>query len=147
MAPQQLENLRRDYQLQNKKILLSVGRLIERKGIDTVIQALPALLKRWPNLVYLIVGQGPAEKKLRQLVHNKNLAGRVYLIKNVTTQNLPAWYQLCDIFVLPARQIGPDVEGFGLVYLEANLFGKPVIGGRSGGVAEGVIDHQTGLLG
>ena len=135
VAAEELNRWRQDYQLENKKVLLTVGRLIDRKGIDTVIETLPELLPRWPNLVYCVIGQGPAESKLRRLISQKNLTGRVWLIKNVNNQALPAWYQLCDIFVLPARQIGPDVEGFGLVYLEANLFGKPVIGSRLCGVS------------
>jgi len=141
-----INEIRETYGLKNKKILLTVGRLVKRKGHDMVIESLPLILKRVPNLIYLIIGDGPELKNLETKINQKGLRDKVRFLTHVTTQELPAFYSLCDVFIMPARQIGPDVEGFGIVYLEANLFGKPVIAGRGGGVTDAVIDKKTGLL-
>jgi len=134
-------------ELTGKKILLTVGRLVERKGHDLVIKALPKIIQAVPNVIYLIVGAGPQQKKLAGLVNQNNLGNYVQFIGSVAQADLASFYQICDAFIMPARQLpNGDVEGFGIVYLEANLFGKPVIGGRSGGVGEAVIDGQTGIL-
>ena len=135
------------YNLKDKKILLTVGRLVERKGQDTVISALPEIIKKVPDLKYLIVGTGPYQKTLARLVDQNQLGNYVKFINPSSENDLAALYQLCDVFIMPSRQLpSGDVEGFGIVYLEANSFGKPVIGGRSGGVPEAVIDGQTGIL-
>lgn len=141
-----VNEIKEDYHLKDKKILLTVGRLVKRKGHDLVIEALPKILEKVPDTVYLIIGNGPEQKRLETLANQKSLRDQVQFLTNITDADLPAFYSACDVFVMPARQIGPDVEGFGTVYLEANLFGKPVIAGRSGGIPEAVIDRQTGLL-
>lgn len=128
------------------KILLTVGRLVERKGHDKVIAALPEVLKQIPDLVYLIVGKGPHEKSLKTQVAALNLEKHVLFAGFVPDMELPSLYRASDIFVMPARQIKKDVEGFGLVYLEANSFWKPVIAGKSGGVGDAVVDNLNGLL-
>lgn len=144
--PEQLNAVRKRFELDDKKILLTVGRLVDRKGVDLVLKALPTVITKIPDLTYLVIGSGPAEKKLKSLAKQKNLGNHVQFINSVDNLQLPIFYQACDVFVMPARQIGADVEGFGIVYLEANLFGKPVVGGRSGGVPEAIIDSQTGFL-
>ena len=142
-----IEEITGDYGLKNKKILLTVGRLVERKGHDMVIKAMPEIIKKVPTAVYLIIGEGPAQKNLEKLVNQRSLRDYVKFLGGVPNKDLPAYYQLCDVFIMPSRQLANgDVEGFGIAYLEANLFGKPVIAGRSGGVAEAVINGQTGLL-
>jgi len=124
-----------------------VGRLVQRKGHDMVIKAMPEIIKQVPDCIYLIVGGGPYKQTLERLVNKNNLRDWVKFIGTASHQDLPALYQLADVFIMPARQLdNGDVEGFGIAYLEANLFGKPVIGGKSGGVADAVIDGQTGLL-
>ncbi|MFA6254558.1 MAG: glycosyltransferase family 4 protein [Patescibacteria group bacterium] len=136
-----------EHELKGKKILLTVGRLVERKGHDMVIKALPKIIKAVPNVVYLIVGGGPNRKKLEELVNQNNLGDYVKFVGSVTQNDLASFYQIGDVFIMPARRLpNGDVEGFGIVYLEANLFGKPVIGGKSGGVPEAVLDGQTGIL-
>jgi len=135
-----------DYGLKNKKIILTVGRLVARKGHDLIIKALPAVIAKIPNLIYLIIGTGPYQKELEKLVNQQGLRDYVKFLGYITDNELPAFYQVCDVFAMPSRQIGPDVEGFGIAYLEANLFSKPVIGGKSGGVGEAVINGKTGLL-
>jgi len=133
--------------LTDKKILLTVGRLVKRKGHDAVIKALPAVIKRVPDVFYAIVGSGPETAALAALVNEKKLGRYVKFFGNVPAQDLPFFYQACRAFIMPARRLSDgDVEGFGTVYLEANAYGKPVIGGKSGGVPEAVLDGRTGLL-
>ena len=142
-----VEEIFQDYQLKDKKILLTVGRLVERKGHDMVIKTLPQIIKTLPNVIYLVVGSGPYKKNLEKLVNQSRLGDYVKFINAVDQSDLAAFYQICDVFIMPARELpNGDVEGFGIVYLEANLFGKPVIGGRSGGVPEAIIDGKTGIL-
>ena len=133
--------------LKNRKILFTVGRLIERKGHDKVIEALPLIIKKVPNVIYLICGKGPHKENLSNLVDKLNLSDYVKFLGQLPQEDLIAYYQLCDVFIMPSRQLpNGDVEGFGIVFIEANLFGKPVIGGRSGGIPEAVLDDQTGVL-
>ncbi len=135
------------YGIAGKRVLLSVGRLVPRKGIDQTIEAMPALLERHPDLHYLIVGDGPYWDALKQLVAKHGLARHVTFTGSVDDDGLRAHYALCDIFVLPNREMSDgDTEGFGLVFLEANACGKPVVGGRAGGVVEAVQDGHNGLL-
>jgi len=142
-----MDEIKNEHELHNKKVLLTVGRIVERKGHDMVIKALPQIIKEVPNIIYLIVGKGPQEEKLKNLVKKMKLAEYVKFLGAVPQEDLTAYYQACNTFIMPARQLpNGDVEGFGIVYLEANLYGKPVIGGKSGGVPEAIIDNQTGLL-
>jgi phosphatidylinositol alpha-1,6-mannosyltransferase len=143
---QGIKRLREKYNLKNKTILLSVGRLIKRKGFDKVIEALPKVLEKVPNLHYVIIGDGPELKNYELRIANYELQSDVIVINNATDDERDSWYDICDIFIMPARNINGDLEGFGLVYLEANLAGKPVIAGRSGGVADAVADGLNGLL-
>ncbi len=134
--------------LDGRRVLLTVARLVERKGHDTVIRALPRILDAFPDTAYLIVGSGPTETKLRTLAREIGVANEVVFAGEIPDDELPAYYGTCDLFVMPSRQIAEreGVEGFGIVYLEANACGKPVIGGRSGGVGEAIEDGVTGLL-
>ena len=142
-----LDEIQKNYELKDKKIILTVGRLVERKGHDMIIKALPQIIKEVPKVIYLIVGEGPERKRLEKLVNQSSLRDYVHFVGPVNQADLPAFYQLCHVFVMPARQLKDgDVEGFGIVYLEANLFGKPVVGGRSGGVPEAIIEGETGFL-
>jgi len=130
-------------------VLLSVGRLDLHKGHDVVIQALPRILKKIPSLVYIIVGDGPERKRLEQLVRHLGVASKLRMVGSVDDEHLAEYYRLCDIFILPNREIQGRldlIEGFGIVFLEAGACEKPVIGGRSGGVSDAVLHGQTGLL-
>jgi phosphatidylinositol alpha-1,6-mannosyltransferase len=142
------QNVLDAYKIHDKKVILTVGRLIERKGQDMVIKALPTVLKRFPDVVYLIVGDGPNRLALEELATSLNLEQKVIFAGLVPDEALPLYYETCDIFIMPSRTIEKTghVEGFGIVYLEANLCGKPVIGGRSGGVPDAIVDGVTGLL-
>lgn len=151
IKPEQLNEhekqiIKNELDLHHKKILLSVGRLVPRKGFDKVIEALPEVLKQIPNLVYIIIGNGPDRNRLEKLAEDLKVIGNLIIAEDIPNSNLPAFYDLANIFIMPARQIGEDIEGFGIVYLEANLFGKPVIAGKSGGVEDAVINNQTGIL-
>lgn len=135
------------YHAAGKRLLLSVGRLVERKGFDQVIRLLPPLLVQFPDLVYWIVGQGPDFPRLQKLALETGCADRIHFLGAVSAAELAACYQLCELFVLTPRVLDDgDVEGFGIVYLEAAYAGKPVIATRSGGVSEAVADGVSGLL-
>jgi phosphatidylinositol alpha-1,6-mannosyltransferase len=134
------------HNLEGKRILLTVGRLVERKGHDMVIEAMPKVLDKVPNAVYLIVGDGPNLNNLKFKILNFKLEGKVIFAGKVPDEGLSAYFDLGDVFIMPSREIDGDVEGFGIVYLEANTAGKPVIGGRSGGVSEAVKEGVSGLL-
>jgi phosphatidylinositol alpha-1,6-mannosyltransferase len=130
------------------RIILTVGGLVARKGHDMVIRALPRLRQTVPDVIYLIVGDGPYRTHLETLAVALGVQDHVIFIGKVPGEYLPDIYALSDVFVMPSReQLNVcDVEGFGIVFLEANACGKPVVGGRSGGIPDAIIDGVTGLL-
>lgn len=132
----------------NKRILLTIARLDQRKGHDMVLQAMAHLPE---DVIYLIGGSGREEARLRQLSQERNLSHRVHFLGFVPDNDLPQLYNLCDVFVMPNRitegtPLEGDIEGFGITFIEAGACEKPVVAGRSGGAVEAVIDGQTGLL-
>ncbi len=142
--------LRERYQLTGEeKILLTLSRIIERKGHDRVLEALPSVIQHFPHTRYFICGPGDQAylAKLRAMVEQKGLEPYVIFEGYVPEADLPVFYNLCDVYIMLARTIAEtgDVEGFGITYLEANACGKPVIAGCSGGVTDAVIDGVTGL--
>lgn len=142
------KTIRQQFGLTDKRIILSVGRLVERKGHDVVLKALPQVLQEIPEAHYLIVGSGTNETKLKILAKNLHVENNVTFVGQIQDDELGAFYAASDVFVMISREIPEkgDMEGFGIVYLEANSFGKPVIAGRSGGVEDAVIDGINGLL-
>ena len=138
--------IRARYHLDSKRVILTVGRLVERKGHDMVIRALPEVVKEVPEAVYLIVGRGPMEDRLRALSREMGVEDRVVFCGFVPESEILSYYQACDVFAMPNREVGGDTEGFGIVFAEAGACGKPVIGGRSGGVVEVIEDGVTGFL-
>jgi phosphatidylinositol alpha-1,6-mannosyltransferase len=133
--------------LGGKKIVLTVGRLVPRKGMDMVVRAMPAVLKERPDVHYLVVGEGEHRPQLEALIAQLGLEGNVTLVGAAGDGELIRYYRSCDIFAMPNRTMPDgDTEGFGLVFLEANACGKPVIGGKAGGAVEAVRDGETGLL-
>ncbi len=118
-----------------QKVLLTVGRLIRRKGQDLVIEAMSQLAADY-DLKYFIVGRGEEKQRLIDLIKEKKLEKRVFIFDNVDDEDLIYYYKLADIFVMPHRQEQSDVEGLGMVYLEAAKLGLPIISGNSGGVTE-----------
>ncbi|MFT5720520.1 MAG: phosphatidylinositol alpha-1,6-mannosyltransferase [Motiliproteus sp.] len=140
------ELLLQRYGLEGKKILLTVGRLIPRKGIDRTIEALPQVLAKQPESHYLVVGAGPYLAELQQLVARLGLEQHVTFAGRIAEEALVEHYRLCDLFLMPNREM-PDkeTEGFGLVFLEANACDKPVIAGLAGGAVEAVKHGYNGL--
>lgn len=129
-------------------VILTVANLVERKGHDMVIRSLPAVCQRVPDATYLIVGSGPFKERLEELAAELGVRDRVIFAGRVPDDELPDVYAMCDVFAMPsrARMAAHDVEGFGLVYLEAGACAKPVLAGRSGGIEDAVIDGFTGLI-
>lgn len=128
------------------KLILSVGRLSRRKGFDTVIRCLPGLVDDGLDAHYAIVGIGQDEAYLRKLATDIGVAGRVHQLGHVPMNDLPRWYNACDLFVLANREIDGDTEGFGIVFLEAAACGKAAVAGRAGGTGSAVMDGVTGVL-
>lgn len=133
--------------LKGKRVLLTVSRLSERKGHDQVIRTLPKLLYKIPNLIYLIAGTGTESDHLKNLSASLGLENSIRFLGYVEDQLLPSLYNLADIFIMPNREtVSGDIEGFGMVFIEANACGKPVIAGKSGGTESSVIHAETGFL-
>jgi phosphatidylinositol alpha-1,6-mannosyltransferase len=129
-------------------MLLTVGNIVERKGHDLVLKCLPELLKRWSDLVYVVVGEGPNRRPLEQLAQSLGVSGSVCFVGRADERALCNYYRRCDVMVMPSRLRARqhDVEGFGIVFLEANACGKPAIGGRCGGMADAIVHGETGFV-
>lgn len=138
--------LRQRLGLSDQPLLLTVGRLVRRKGVDTVLRALPAIAEGCPDVAYVIAGTGPDRARLERLAGRLGVQDRVHFVGQIDHDRLSLYYSAADLFVMPAREAPPDVEGFGLVFLEANACGTPVIGTRTGGIPDAIQDGETGLL-
>jgi len=138
------EDWRRQMGWENRTVILTVSRLQKRKGQDTLIRALPAIRARHPEVLYAIVGGGEEESHLRSLAAELGQAEHVQFLGPLGDDAMAKCYQQCDLFVLPNRQVGANFEGFGMVLLEAQACGKPVIAGASGGTAETMRIPETG---
>ena len=132
--------------VEGKRILLSVGRLVARKGADRLIEAMPQIVRRCPDVHLLIAGDGPMRAKLEELIHALGLQKSVNLLGAISDRDLDDLYALAHAFALPNREMPDgDTEGFGLVFLEANACGKPVVAGLAGGAPDAVTDQVNGL--
>jgi phosphatidylinositol alpha-1,6-mannosyltransferase len=131
----------------DRPVLLSVGRLQKRKGHDQVIRALSAIRAAVPDVLYAIIGDGEEREPLTRLVaEHDGLGDCVQFLGELDDAAMIQCYQQCDLFVLANRQIGEDIEGFGMVLLEAQACGKPVLAGASGGTAETMRIPETGRV-
>ncbi len=140
------EDLRENIGLtQEQKLILSVGRLQRRKGFDNVIRSLPALIEQGLDVHYALIGIGEDHDYLTNLAAELGVTDRVHFLGHVSYEDLPRWYNACDVFAMPNREIDGDTEGFGLVYLEAAATCKPSITGNSGGTGSAVSHEETGL--
>jgi phosphatidyl-myo-inositol dimannoside synthase len=128
---------------EHKKIALSVCRLVPRKGIDTTVRAIAALQKEL-DVEYVVIGDGEDRTRLNALV--AETGARVEWIPNPDETEKWLWYAAADVFVMPVRETRDDMEGFGIVYLEAARAGVPSIASKSGGASEAVLENKTGLL-
>jgi phosphatidylinositol alpha-1,6-mannosyltransferase len=141
------EALIRKHNLAGKKVVLTVGRLVARKGIDMTLQAMARLVQQRQDLHYLVVGDGEMRGQLERSILELGLQAYVTLVGKVSDDELLAYLRTCDLFVMANRTMPDgDTEGFGLVFREANACHKPVVGGRAGGAVEAVQDGQSGLL-
>ena len=134
--------------LSGKKIIVSVGRLVHRKGQDKLIESMSAIVQEIPNAHLLLVGEGPYRTHLTKLVRKHHLEDYVTFIGRIQYAQLPSYICVGDIFAMPSRSrfAGLEVEGLGIVYLEASACGLPVIAGASGGAPDAVISGQTGVV-
>lgn len=140
--------LRARYRLGNRPVVVCLSRLVPRKGQDMLIRAMPAIRQRVPDAALVIVGGGPYRSALHKLAHSFGVADDVVFTDAVPGDELPAHHAMADVFAMPCRTRGAglDVEGLGIVYLEASATGVPVVAGRSGGAPETVRDGQTGVV-
>jgi phosphatidylinositol alpha-1,6-mannosyltransferase len=129
-----------------RRVVLTVGRLQQRKGQDCMTRALAVVRKQIPDVLYAVVGDGEERAALEALVRQERLDDHVQFFGAVDDRVLAQCYQQCDLFALPNRRVGEDFEGFGMVLLEAQACGKPVIAGDSGGTAETMAAPETGLV-
>ena len=139
--------LRQSLGLTNKKVIVSVGRLVHRKGQDYLISALPEILLHHPDTHILMVGEGPYRRKLEALTVNLALKNSITFIGRIQYADLPSYICVGDLFAMPSRSrlAGLEVEGLGIVYLEASACGLPVIAGKSGGAPDAVLEGVTGV--
>jgi phosphatidylinositol alpha-1,6-mannosyltransferase len=130
----------------DRPVLLSVGRLQKRKGHDQMIRALPEIRRAIPDVLYVIIGDGEERETLVRLAAEHDCLDRVQFLGELDDEAMIECYQQCDLFVLANRQVGQDIEGFGIVLLEAQACGKPVLAGASGGTAETMRIPDTGMV-
>jgi phosphatidylinositol alpha-1,6-mannosyltransferase len=138
--------VRARYGLGMRPVVVCVSRLVQRKGQDTLLRAWPAVLRQVPDATLLIVSGGPYAKTLHELAQQSGVSESVCFTGPVPQAELPAYYAAGDVFAMPCRtrRRGLDVEGLGIVYLEASATGLPVVGGDSGGAPDAILPDETG---
>ena len=136
------------YRLDGRRVIVSVGRLVHRKGQDELVKAMPKILEQFPDAILLFVGEGPIKQMLFNSAKQLGVLPKVVFTGRVSHHDLPDYICLGEIFAMPVRSrfSGLEVEGLGIVYLEASACGLPVIVGNSGGAVDAVLDKKTGLL-
>jgi phosphatidyl-myo-inositol dimannoside synthase len=141
-------DLRSRYGLGERPVVVCLSRLVPRKGQDMLIRALPGIRRQIPDAALVIVGNGPHRETLQRLAHRHGVEAHVLFTGGVPGEELPAHHAMADVFAMPCRTRGGglDVEGLGIVYLEASACGVPVVAGRSGGAPETVRDGETGVV-
>jgi phosphatidylinositol alpha-1,6-mannosyltransferase len=146
-APVDATNLRKELELSDKKVIVSVGRLVHRKGQDTLVEALPTILTKVPNAHLLFVGVGPHLEYIHKRAIQLGVLNHISFVGRVKYQELPEFICVGDVFAMPSRSrlAGLEVEGLGIVYLEASACGLPVVGGKSGGAPDALLEGETGF--
>lgn len=145
-STREVERLKIKYNIGDKKVILTVGRLVRRKGHDIMIKVLAELYKKRQDFVYLIVGGGADRGYLEDLARRQGALPFVHFAGALSPEELPAYYVLCEFFAMPARELdGGDVEGFGIVFIEAAYYGKPSLAGKAGGMGEAVLHGRNGF--
>jgi phosphatidylinositol alpha-1,6-mannosyltransferase len=140
--------VRERYGLGERPVVVCVSRLVPRKGQDMLIRALPAIRRRVPEAALLLVSGGPYRTKLEALARSAGVSSDVIFTGSVPWAELPAHYAAGDVYAMPCRTraAGLDVEGLGIVYLEASATGLPVVGGDSGGAPDALLEGETGYV-
>ena len=140
--------IRRSIGYSHRAVIVCVARLMPRKGQDRLIESLRLIQRRVPHAALLIVGSGPYEAKLKKLALSCGVEDDVYFTGKVPQEHLPLWYAAGDVFAMPCRTRngGWDVEGLGIVFLEASATGLAVVAGNSGGAPGAVLDGKSGLI-
>jgi phosphatidylinositol alpha-1,6-mannosyltransferase len=131
---------------QDRKVIITVGRLQERKGQDMMIRALAELVEDMPDILYAIIGRGDCRAALEVLTKSLSLQQHVMFMDEISDEQMIQCYQQCDVFILPNRTINNDIEGFGMVLVEAQSCGKGVIAGDSGGTRETMKLNESGYI-
>ncbi|HTR69903.1 MAG TPA: glycosyltransferase family 4 protein [Mycobacteriales bacterium] len=141
-------DLRRRLGVADRPVVVCVSRLMPRKGQDMLIRAWPEISRRVPGAALVLVGGGPSRHRLERLAKRCGVADSVVMSGSVSHAELPSWFCAGDVFAMPCRERlrGLDVEGLGIVFLEASACGRPVVAGRSGGSVDAVRDGETGRL-
>ena len=134
------------YRPRGERILLTVTRLYPYKGVDRMLESLPAISQAVPDVKYLIVGEGPDRQRLEDLAARLGLQTQVSFLGRLALSDIVDLYNVADLFVMLSREEPPDVEGFGLVFLEAAACGLPSVGGRSGGIPDAIEEGKSGWL-
>ena len=147
-APVDATALKDQLGIGNKKVIVSVGRLVHRKGQDTLIEAMPEIVSSIPDAHLLMIGEGPYRAYLENRAKALDVQSSVTFIGRIQYADLPRYICTGDIFVMPSRSrlAGLEVEGLGIVYLEASACGLPVVAGNSGGAPDAVLEGKTGLV-
>ncbi|MGF1671365.1 MAG: glycosyltransferase family 4 protein [Balneolaceae bacterium] len=144
--PIEADGLKNDLNLSDKKIIITVTRVIYRKGVDLVIRAVHKLKDKIPEICYVVIGDGPELENCKNLAKELNVEENVRFLGRIPYDDINPYYNMSDLFVMVPRSSETEVEGFGIVYLEANACRKPVIGSRSAGIPSAVLHGETGLL-
>jgi len=144
----QAQAVRESIGFSHRAVIVCVARLMPRKGQDSLIESLKLIQKRVPHAALLIVGSGSYEAKLRKLAVSCGVQADVHFTGKVPQEELPMWYAAGDVFAMPCRtrNAGWDVEGLGIVFLEASATGLAVVAGNSGGAPDAVLDGKTGVV-
>lgn len=129
-------------------VCLSLSRLVPRKGIDMALEAIAIVLRTRQDILYCIGGAGPDLPRLQALVREKGIGNHVRFLGRLPDEDVGAAFAKADLLLLPSREIKtpPEVEGFGIVFLEAGSCGTPSLGGASGGIPDAIVDQETGYL-
>ena len=140
------DELKNELDLAGRRVIVSVGRLVHRKGQDTLVEALPEILKSFPDAHLLFVGVGPHLEYIHKRAIQLGVLANISFVGRVQYRELPRFISVGEIFAMPSRSrfAGLEVEGLGIVYLEASACGLPVVGGLSGGAPDALLEGETG---
>ncbi len=146
-TPEAVDAIKRKLNLNGHRLVLSVGRMVPRKGHLTLVRAMPHVIEQHPRTVFVCAGRGPCRDDAERLATETHVIENLRLPGHLDDAEINALYSICDVFALPAGEgLGGQVEGFGLVFAEAAAHGKPVVAGNSGGIPDAVRDGENGLL-